>query len=263
MRLTICCIFFFLLCSCASSGPEQQATQTRTITEIADTLSFNYETVKEISNYLVGDEEHLDTTYFQITYPVFSDEKIKKLTHSSIFIEGESNAHDAAQVFLDGYNEFIEEETVHHVSTAWVKDIKSFISANTPRLLSLCTSFYEYTGGAHGHNVAIWSNFDLHEMRKIELTDVVEAEKIETLRQIAERHFRNVENLSDTTSLATIFVLNDNFGFTENNLMFYYNEYEIKPYVKGSTTVEIPYTEIVEILSVRGQEYINSFKKTD
>jgi hypothetical protein len=107
-------------------------------------------------------------------------------------------------------------------------------------------------------------------MRKIELTDVVEAEKIETLRQIAERHFRNVENLSDTTSLATdyfftdgIFVLNDNFGFTENNLMFYYNEYEIKPYVKGSTTVEIPYTEIVEILSVRGQEYINSFKKTD
>lgn len=268
MKYIILSILFLLLYACVSNDPEQHRPSTSTITKSTDTLSYSYKTIKEISPYFGGTEDNLDTTYYRITYPVFSNDHVNELAHTAIFLEGEGDPHEAAQNFVDGYNEFVEDESTRYVSAAWVKNISSQIHLNTPRLLSLCTRFYEYTGGAHGHTVAIWSNFDPLEMRKIELSDIIQETKFSILTQVAEQYFRSEENLADTATLAKdfffangIFALNNNFGLTDSTLIFYYNEYEIKPYAKGPTEIQIPYREIDDILSLRGQQYINSIRK--
>lgn len=267
MKYIILALLITFLCNCGSNNQEQTATHSSSIPKTTDTLYYIYQEVKEISSYLSGAENDLDTAYYRITYPVFSNQQFNELTQSAVFLEGDDNPKEAAQAFIDGYNEFVEDEATIYVSAVWVKDIQSQVFLNTPRVLSLCTRFHEYTGGAHGHAIAIWSNFDVLEMKKISLNDLVKDDKLPELTQIVERHFRTIENLSDTTSLTKdfffehgIFALNDNFGLTENDLIFYYNEYEIQPYAKGSTMIRIPYAEIADILSNRGQQYINSIR---
>ena len=77
----------------------------------------------------------------------------------------------------------------------------------------------------------------------------------ENLNKIAEKIFRTDEKLSDTTSLATNyffdknkFSLNKNFMVTPQGVSFLYNEYEIKPYSAGQTTLLIPYSQIKSLL---------------
>jgi len=43
-------------------------------------------------------------------------------------------------------------------------------------------------------------------------------------------------------------------------LIIYYNEYEIRPYADGITTIEIPYEEVMEILNARAKRYIKSIQ---
>ncbi|HMR19567.1 MAG TPA: DUF4163 domain-containing protein [Sphingobacterium sp.] len=277
MKYTALTIIVILLYSCGSNQQTQNEQEQKeqeqkpvlelSIAEHTDTLTYSYKGVKEISPYLSGKEDDLDTTYYQMTYPVFSKQHFNHLIRAAVFIEGEEDPNEAAQAFIDGYNEFVEDGATVHATASWVKDIKSQVFLNTPRVLSIRTQFYEYTGGAHGHTVALWSNYDIVEMREINLTDIVSEENLPELTRIAEKHFRTFENLADTASLSKdfffidgIFALNDNFGMTKNDLIFYYNEYEIKPYAKGSTVIQIPYTEIAEILGTRGQQYINSIR---
>jgi hypothetical protein len=42
------------------------------------------------------------------------------------------------------------------------------------------------------------------------------------------------------------FALNDNYGFSREGISFFFNSYEIAPYVMGPTEVLIPYDRIRE-----------------
>jgi hypothetical protein len=138
---------------------------------------------------------------------------------------------------------------------------------NTPLFLTLKTSIDQYTGGAHGNHLTFFAVFDLDLFKKMELTDLIVTGKLKDLTKLAEKHFRRQENLSDTSNLSKdfffedgIFALNDNFGLTKDKLIIYYNEYEIRPYADGITTIEIPYEEVQEILNARAKRYIKSIQ---
>ncbi|MCB0300152.1 MAG: DUF3298 domain-containing protein, partial [Calditrichaeota bacterium] len=45
------------------------------------------------------------------------------------------------------------------------------------------------------------------------------------------------------------FELNDNFRIGDNGLEFLFNPYEIAPYAFGAMTLELPYSEIGDLLS--------------
>jgi hypothetical protein len=74
----------------------------------------------------------------------------------------------------------------------------------------------------------------------------------EKLTQLGEKAFRKERALTDTASLqknyfefpANKFTLNQNYGFTKEGIVFYYNSYEIAAYAAGPTEVIIPYEEI-------------------
>lgn len=231
-----------------------------------DTVAYTYNIVKENSQYFIGNtDESIDTTYFKITYPVFSQENVNENIKKFILIDGENTASEAAQAFIDGFDEFAGESNMEYVNTAWSKEVTSRVLLNTPRFITLTTQTNEYSGGAHGQHYTFFTNYDLQQKQPIQLIDILKDGKLEQLRKIAEKHFRNQENLTDSASLAKdfffedgIFALNDNFGLTKNSLIIYYNEYEIKPYSEGPTKLEIPYKDLADLFNVRGQEYIQS-----
>jgi hypothetical protein len=76
------------------------------------------------------------------------------------------------------------------------------------------------------------------------------------LTAITERHFRAKRELGPTADLKEEgfwwkdgrFHLNENYGFGETSLTFFYNQYEVAPYSMGVTEVEIPYAEIAHLL---------------
>jgi hypothetical protein len=234
-----------------------------------DTLIYSYTTHKDISSYLVENDEDIDTAYYQISYPVFADSTLNDVIHPYILIDGDESVETATESFIWAFNEFVEESSTQTITFPWYKNVKSEVWTNTPLFLTLATAVDEYTGGAHGNHYTVISNIDIQSKKKIEIKDIIEKEKIVELTKIAEVQFRKNENLSDSASLEKDFFfengtfdINENFGLTKSSFIIYFNEYEIRPYAEGPTLLEIPYSDIENILNSMGKKYVNSIKQS-
>lgn len=229
---------------------------------VNDTLDYHIAVFKEISPYFSGDETTLDTTFYAASYPVFSPE-IDTLVRDAVFIDGEYNASQVAESFLGGFNEYAEEqiESEHQTFHAWFRNQDCEVILNVPGFLTLKNAISEYTGGAHGIEIEIWSNYDTQNKRKLSLNDLFQ--DTVALRQIAEGYFRKQEQLSDTSSYGSAyffddetFALAENFGLTTTGLLFHYNPYEIKSYAEGPTTLIIPYAALADVMTEKGRRLL-------
>lgn len=255
---------FFLFSSCITENKQQQgiAASETNASPIQDTLTYHMEVFKETSPYLSATEKKLDTTFYAARYPAFSAE-IDSLFRDAIFVDGEHTAQQVSESFLGGFNEYAEEqiESGSHAFHAWFMNQDCEVVLNVPGFLSLKNTISDYTGGAHGMEVVLWTNYDIQGKRKLLLTDLVR--DMEALRQIAESRFRKQEKLSDTSSYGgsyffdnDAFSLADNFGLTADGLLFHYNPYEIKSYAEGPTTLVIPYNALGDIMTEKSKRLL-------
>jgi len=134
-------------------------------------------------------------------------------------------------------------------------DSKVNVVRQDSSLVGLEFTGYQFTGGAHGATFTRYVNWDVAAKKKILLDDIFKGGYEAELAKIGEKIFRKQENLSDTSSLApnyffkdAKFSLNQNFLITPIGINFLYNQYEIKPYAAGQTSLEIPYTEVKTLL---------------
>ncbi len=260
---------FLFAHSCTSRNKSQESVST--IAEDAsplmtDTLDYHMEVFKEISPYFSGDEMTLDTTFYAARYPVFSTE-IDSLVREAIFVDGEHKADQVAESFLGGFNEYAEEQinSENHAFHAWFRNQDCEVMLNVPGFLTLKNAISEYTGGAHGIEIEIWSNYDTQNKKKLSLADIFQDTLV--LRQIVEGYFRKQEKLSDTSAYGSnyffddeTFTLADNFGLTRVGLLFHYNPYEIKSYAEGPTTLIVPYSALEEVTTEKGQRLLDIVK---
>jgi hypothetical protein len=113
-----------------------------------------------------------------------------------------------------------------------------------------------FSGGMHPMSSSRYLNFDPATGEEIKLASILKDGVIARLTAIAEVHFRQTRNLAATANLNDWgfgfpdgrFALNDNYGFGENAMYFFFNEYEIGPHTVGATSVEIPYAEIRDLI---------------
>ncbi|SFS54283.1 Protein of unknown function [Sphingobacterium wenxiniae] len=252
------CLIGLSSCIACSSDNKSSAAKSSENEQILDTLTYKMQSFKEISPYFaVPSEEQVDTTKFTAYYPVF-DEEINTLVKESIYLDGEENMVQVSESFLTAFNEYAEDQIVAESGPlhAWFRDISCQVLLNTGKFLTLQNSISEYTGGAHGIQVVVLSNYDVQEKKELALTDIV-SDTVK-LKSIAEKFFREQENLSETESFGKAyffdndnFALADNFGLTKEGLLLYYNVYEIKPYADGPTSLLIPYAALSEVLTER------------
>jgi hypothetical protein len=127
-------------------------------------------------------------------------------------------------------NEYLEDNkdlpdslfTEFPYSYSFYEDHKLLIAFQSPKLLTLASHVYSYTGGAHGNYGTAFTTIDLVLRRRIKLSDVLSPAGINKLRLELEAEFRRQSGLKGTDPLTEAGLFenriepNENFLFNPN-----------------------------------------------
>jgi len=226
----------------------------------------------EMKNFKVESEggckaDTLSCASYEVTYPVFSglDTAVTRIIAREI----------DASVAMD--NPEAEGETMKQIGEGFIRDFQEFktemedqpmgwrykgtvdVGVVTDTLLSLSVTEEYYTGGAHGGFGKYFINLRPETGEPFTLANYFKPGYEQPVTKIAEGIFRKVRELADTASLTENmfefpedqFVLNKNYGFTKDGVVFYYNSYEIASYASGPTEVVVPYEALKEWIRER------------
>ena len=129
------------------------------------------------------------------------------------------------------------------------------VMRNAAPVFSLACTTLSSGDGGHQLFGSHYLNFDPVTGEPIKLASILKEDTLPRLTAIAEVHFRKERKLAATAKLEDEgfnfpggFALNDNYGFGEKTLVFFFNPYEIAPGSMGPQDVEIPYAEIRDLI---------------
>jgi formylglycine-generating enzyme required for sulfatase activity len=162
---------------------------------------------------------------------------------------------EAAQDWLDTYTS-TRKQIPSMTPSPWTLESWVKVLRTAAPVFSLECGEDSFGGGAHGWSGTKYLNFDPATGEPVKLSSILKENAMARLTAIAEVHFRQVRKLSATGSLDSElyhfrggrFALNDNYGFGEKALDFYFNTNEIASHALGPTLVEIPYAEIRDLI---------------
>lgn len=199
---------------------------------------------------------------YEVEYPVFSglDSAVVKQIHKQITamvsmgnpeMEGKPMDSIAADFFA-GFEEFGNE--MEGEVMGWYYGATATVEVLTDSLISISVQDEYFTGGAHGGSGVYYININPKKGVPFTLTHFFKDGYQEPLTKLAEAAFRKERELDSTTSFSENgfefpddkFQLNENYGFTKEGIVFFYNSYEVAPYVLGPTSITVPYTSIQE-----------------
>ncbi len=212
--------------------------------------------------FAIGDESSDTLVQVRIRHPHFYDgsyvwlnEKLNDLAvnGSEPSIHRRNAAQTAAEIFTD-YQTFLDDFPDYEISWYLFRYIE--IIYEDSLLLTMLYQEERYLGGAHPNSFRMFFNLDKTQQKELSLYDIIIPEKAADLTRYAEKQFRHIRGLNFTGSINAAgfwfvddqFSLSDNFIFTEEGLLFYYNPYDIAPYSMGSTELVLPYKEINRFL---------------
>ena len=256
-----------LFSSCQSNKTDGSTSHKQNISSRTDSLIYRDTIIREISKYFPERDGEIDTSFVNVSYPIFQDSVMNKRVMENILLEGETTIDQYIDNFLEGYGNFVEENNVKY-PIAWEKSTDVIVEMNNPYLIMLSNITYEYSGGAHGNSFTLWNVYDAQNYKKLALNTFISENKMKEFTKIAERFFRQEEGLTDTTSLESdyffendTFALAANYGISKEGIMFYFNPYEIKPYSEGPTLLTIPFEGIQDCMTETGKNYIKNVKE--
>jgi len=122
-------------------------------------------------------------------------------------------------------------------------------------VLTYSLTSFTFTGGAHPNTFLLYLNILKNSPHCLSINEIFKSGFENKLNNIIETKFRKQHNLSLSQPLtdAGLFEnkisFNSNFAMLGDNIRFYYNPYEIGPYAMGGITIDIPITDLKEILN--------------
>ncbi|MEQ8240023.1 MAG: DUF4163 domain-containing protein [Cyclobacteriaceae bacterium] len=151
-----------------------------------------------------------------------------------------------AAKFIQGYEDFTKE--FPEVKSKWYVDILCEMTHQHQDFVSLKITTVSYTGGAHANTEVAFNNYNSSAEEVNDLSFFFYDE--EQLKVTAEKEFRSLLKMSEEKSLADAgyifdnnsFTLPEEFGFNNQGLVLFYNNYEIGSYSEGFIDLIIPYT---------------------
>ncbi|HSE83277.1 MAG TPA: lysozyme inhibitor LprI family protein [Thermodesulfobacteriota bacterium] len=154
----------------------------------------------------------------------------------------------------------VQKEIKPDYAFGWSVERDVEVIYNTPKVLSLSLSEYSFTGGAHPNSFINYASFNMATGEEIKLSDILINGYEADLNRVAEQEFREVREMKPDESLEDAgfwfennkFSLNDNFAVTEEGLIFYFNSYEVAPYVMGPTEIVLNYEEFKHLIKEDG-----------
>ncbi|WP_221393271.1 DUF3298 and DUF4163 domain-containing protein [Dyadobacter sp. NIV53] len=162
--------------------------------------------------------------------------------------EARNSVKAAYEVFAKNYAAFKKE--FPDAPGCWEVEVKGDTIMVTPKVFLYQIDHYSFTGGAHPNSFKSLHIFDGKTGAEMEMKTFV-SDTAALLKKV-EAAFRKTEKLTSDKDLEEEgyflsnhrFFLPANYSFTRNGILFYYNPYEIAPYVKGVIQFTIPYAEL-------------------
>jgi hypothetical protein len=242
-------------------GNCSQPTTKQELTKGNDTLS--YETITMINSYNDCDPTAENCTYVSLEYPQFTnalkplEDTLTARIHSFIGGQLDNKPLDPSDVltaFIEDYSEFVKKDTTY--KTPWALERNAVVYNQNPKFITLKLTEYVFEGGAHPNEFTQYILIDKSSGAQKKLTDYFDSTAINKLTTIGENVFCAQKGISPSTGLEDAgysfnnnhFALNNNFYFSDTGITFYYNTYEIGPYVLGPTALTIPAAKITRLL---------------
>lgn len=139
---------------------------------------------------------------------------------------------------------------------SYYKGIESHVQLYTKQLLVYRIDYNEYTGGAHGIYMSSFLNMNLQTLSPIRLDDLFVNDYSEALTDLlwnqlmADNKVTSRQELEDMGYVTTgNLEPTENFYLGKEGITFYYNVYDIAPYVMGPVTIALPYEMMQHLLS--------------
>lgn len=246
-------LFSVLIISCNKNKKDSKDHDVETGPQ---TVGFTIEslTEKDFSSCESQKCPEITVNYLQANEEVSSSEtinsKISDFVIASFQIEENTKnetVKDAAQQFVKLYHDDLTRfPDIAGVYSAHI-DVKEIYQS--PELISLELSQYLYTGGAHGNGSTTFLNMDPKDGRTLNLEDLFS--DFNEFKNFAEKKFREKNKIAQTESINSTgfwfdddeFYLPETVGFTLDNLVFIYNNYEITSYADSPVEFKISKSE--------------------
>ena len=128
---------------------------------------------------------------------------------------------------------------------SWGLDIRytTEVLHNANGLLTLATTYYGYTGGAHGNYYTVMHSFDLAKGQQLVYEDVLREENKAEILALLRAAEGNYEDIYPTPNIA----------LRRDGILFDFPPYEIASYAEGEIQVLLPYAKLAPFLTTTGE----------
>ena len=217
-----------------------------------------------------------------LVYPVFTGENADKLNAVVVGMYNSGETKDATaktirQAFknenifmifaedMKGGN--MDKEMLENME--YSQDDSIFVCRTTPKLISLASQNYIFTGGAHGSSSITYKNINPATGTIYTLGDFFKPNATAELTKLGEKYFKEqflpqiemkpttplteengfwFDSTPDTEAKDNLFYLSKNFAITDKGIAFCYEQYEVAPYAFGMPMFYVPFADIKSML---------------
>lgn len=148
----------------------------------------------------------------------------------------------------------------------YYQDISTRIDAIIGSIMVVSTTRSSYLGGAHGGYYVLYDNIDIKTAQIITEKELFIAgsedeiasaiQRVISLRNESQNKDDRINLLLDLEDVKS----NSNFYFSNEGLVYVYNEYDITSYADGIQEVVVPYTDIIDLINDKYIPLINSIR---
>ncbi|GJQ62449.1 MAG: hypothetical protein SCALA702_15020 [Melioribacteraceae bacterium] len=151
-----------------------------------------------------------------------------------------SKPQDMIDTVFEAYRSLVEEFPDYRMGWSFKRDAK--VVYKSKNVITFDFTEEQFTGGAHPIIKKVFLSFDTKRASEISLDDIVDTSSV-FFMELAEAKFREFQGIAPDADLlaedffvyeAGRFSLSESFGIIGEDLIFYYNPYDISPYYKGS-----------------------------
>jgi hypothetical protein len=226
---------------------------------------FEFETITFEKGYQDCSPRSQNCTRIKLSYPkmvVGGDDGLRrkingalmKLVEAPIFEKTPLGPEALAKKMFSEYASFQKE--FPNLKIPW--ELERTVSAEqvAPAILNVGSAQFSFLGGAHPNTFRILQSLHADTAEPYSLADLFKPGFETELTKIGEKIFRKQMEIAPGENLGEagfffdkdVFKLNDNFQMSPEGLKFFYNPYEVAPYVMGPIELVIPWADLRGLL---------------
>ncbi|MEI7512221.1 MAG: DUF3298 domain-containing protein [Candidatus Uhrbacteria bacterium] len=222
-----------------------------------------------------GSDKRTDGTErctFNFAYPVLENENANTIIKKEFGLGATTTPQLLANEFIARCKTDIEDLLSNTTTADYAKDAAYdsetlfSVERNRDQIISFLIDSYDFEGGAHGMPGIYGVNINLESGTSLALGDIIKRDSLKPFMQKIEKQllaeytdalfeeplteFKKfiADKKPATEAELVTFAGHNNFYLTNSSIVFYWNVYEISPYAAGQLTVEVPFSEIRDML---------------